>query len=182
MHSISMHHSIRPPLISTSPSTPPRYPFERSSDRQSTAKEADRCQLMLKRILKADFEYPRSRQVSPECKDLIDKILVADPDVRLGVPEIQEHAWFKKGLPKGYLEYNDQALQIEVTSVQPPEEIKRIIALAKTPDGDLQDVRASGRGVHACGVQYLHVLLCMHVCWCLCICCYYTPLCTNPTD
>lgn len=120
---------------------PCRYPFERSSDRHSTTKEADRCQLMLKRILKADFEYPKSRQVSPECRDLIDRILVTDPDVRLGIPEIQQHPWFQKGLPKGYLEYNDQALQIEVSSVQPPEEIKRIIALAKAPDGDLQNVR-----------------------------------------
>lgn len=96
---------------------------------------------MLKRILKADFEYPKSRQVSTECRDLIDRILVTEPDVRLGIPEIQQHPWFQKGLPKGYLEYNDQALQIEVSSVQPPEEIKRIISLAKAPDGDLQNVR-----------------------------------------
>lgn len=50
-------------------------------------------------------------QVSPECQELIGKMLVADPDERSSLQDIQQHPWFQKGLPNGYLEYNDMALQ-----------------------------------------------------------------------
>ena len=37
----------------------------------------------------ADYEWPSSKRVSKECKDLVSKILVADPKQRIAIAEIQ---------------------------------------------------------------------------------------------
>lgn len=44
---------------------------------------------VLDRILKVDYRLPRQPRVSEECKDLIRRILVADPALRLTIPQIQ---------------------------------------------------------------------------------------------
>lgn len=49
--------------------------------------------------------------VSPECIDMLKRILVADPRQRLGMDEIKQHAWFTRGLPPGALEMNEFLLQ-----------------------------------------------------------------------
>ncbi len=49
-----------------------RYPFERPSDRNDDR----RFQKILQRILKVDYSFPPSVDVSPECKDLLTHILV----------------------------------------------------------------------------------------------------------
>ena len=49
-----------------------RYPFERPSDRS----DDKRFQKILQRILKVDYSFPPSVEVSPECKDLLTHILV----------------------------------------------------------------------------------------------------------
>ena len=44
---------------------------------------------VLDRILRVDYNIPRSPRVSEECKDLMRRILVADPADRLTIPQIQ---------------------------------------------------------------------------------------------
>jgi serine/threonine protein kinase len=44
---------------------------------------------VLDRILKVNYQIPRTPRVSEECKDLIRKLLVADPKQRLTIPQIQ---------------------------------------------------------------------------------------------
>ena len=44
---------------------------------------------VLERILKVDYRIPRSPKISEECKDLIRRILVADPSQRLSIKQIQ---------------------------------------------------------------------------------------------
>ena len=48
---------------------------------------------MLERILAVDYQFPPSIPVSRECKDLLSKILVADPSKRYTISDIQKHPW-----------------------------------------------------------------------------------------
>ena len=65
------------------------------------------CALALQRILQVEYEFPPHVKVSKECRDLLHKILVPDPAKRITVPEIQNHVWYKKDLPPGVAEMND---------------------------------------------------------------------------
>ena len=47
-------------------------------------------------------------QVSEECKDLLKKVLMADPAQRLTIQGIMQHDWFLQDLPAGALEVNSR--------------------------------------------------------------------------
>ena len=47
-------------------------------------------------------------QVSEECKDLLRKVLMADPGQRLTIQGIMQHPWFLQDLPVGALEVNSR--------------------------------------------------------------------------
>lgn len=49
---------------------------------------------VLERILAVDFRFPGSIPVSAECKNLLSRILVADPAKRASIEEIQQHPWY----------------------------------------------------------------------------------------
>ncbi len=53
------------------------------------------CQVLqvLDRIMRVDYRIPKYPRISPECLDLIQRILVGDPDKRLTIQQIQEHPW-----------------------------------------------------------------------------------------
>ena len=61
----------------------------------------------LQRILQVEYDFPPHVKVSKECRDLLHKILVPDPAKRITVPEIQNHVWYKKDLPPGVSDMND---------------------------------------------------------------------------
>lgn len=63
--------------------------------------------VLLQRILQVEYEFPPHVKVSKECRDLLHRILVPDPAKRITVPEIQNHVWYKKDLPPGVAEMND---------------------------------------------------------------------------
>ena len=48
-----------------------------------------------------------SVKVSPECKDLLRRLLVADPELRMSIEAIREHPWFGQALPTGALHMNE---------------------------------------------------------------------------
>jgi serine/threonine protein kinase len=52
---------------------------------------------LFRKISNADFSYPS--WFGDDVKDLLDKILVADPKTRLSLLEITKHPWFTKGGP-----------------------------------------------------------------------------------
>lgn len=68
----------------------------------------------MQRILHVDYHIPPHVRASEDCKDLLAKILVADPHKRITVDGIYNHKWYLKGLPPGVREMNDR--------VQPPPE------------------------------------------------------------
>lgn len=52
---------------------------------------------LYKKILSANYQIPSF--VSPECRDLIKKILDTDPRTRYTIPEIRDHPWYKQVVP-----------------------------------------------------------------------------------
>jgi serine/threonine-protein kinase SRK2 len=80
------------------------YPFERPGD----STEPNRLTRMMQRILKVDYEFPEHVRPSPECEDLLSKILVLEPTKRATLKGIQEHPWYQKNLPQGVLNMNDR--------------------------------------------------------------------------
>ena len=66
--------------------------------------------LYAQRILSVDYQLPYNKQVSPECKHLLECILVADPEKRITMADIQRHPWFTRDLPEGVAHMNDQLL------------------------------------------------------------------------
>lgn len=51
--------------------------------------------------------------VSPECKDLLSKVLVGNPKRRYTVQQIQKHPWFLKDLPPGVIQMNAECLKLQ---------------------------------------------------------------------
>ena len=66
------------------------YPFEDPSDPKNFRKT-------MQRILTRTYSFPASRPVSEDVQDLLSRIFVVDPRLRLGVPGIVAHAWFRGG-------------------------------------------------------------------------------------
>ncbi|KAK8646829.1 hypothetical protein V6N13_120599 [Hibiscus sabdariffa] len=52
-----------------------------------------------KRILSVHYSIPDYVRVSMDCKHLLSRIFVANPDKRINIPEIKSHPWFLKNLP-----------------------------------------------------------------------------------
>ena len=66
--------------------------------------------MTVQRILKVEYVLPSHVVVTPECQDLLSKILAADPEQRITLSEVQKHPWFTKELPPGVAEMNDRLL------------------------------------------------------------------------
>ncbi|CAL5221600.1 g3820 [Coccomyxa viridis] len=84
------------------------YPFGRPEDERMAP--SARMHAMLQRILKVEYALPSHAVVTPECQDLLSKILAADPAQRITLSEVQKHPWYTKELPPGVAEMNDRLL------------------------------------------------------------------------
>ncbi|KAK8693164.1 hypothetical protein V6N13_070758 [Hibiscus sabdariffa] len=73
------------------------YPFEDPEDPRNFRKT-------IQRILSVHYSIPDYVRVSKECKHLLSRIFVADPDKRITIPEIKQHPWFLKNLPMEFME------------------------------------------------------------------------------
>jgi serine/threonine-protein kinase SRK2 len=43
-----------------------------------------------------DFVFPENATISPQCRDLITRILVANPAQRITIAEIFQHPWVQQ--------------------------------------------------------------------------------------
>ncbi|KAK9983297.1 hypothetical protein SO802_032822 [Lithocarpus litseifolius] len=68
------------------------YPFEDPDDPRNFRKT-------IGRILSVQYSIPDYVRVSMECKHLLSRIFVANPEKRITIPEIKIHPWFLKNLP-----------------------------------------------------------------------------------
>eukprot|EP01026_Neomeris_dumetosa_P035970 TRINITY_DN28930_c0_g1_i8.p1 TRINITY_DN28930_c0_g1~~TRINITY_DN28930_c0_g1_i8.p1 ORF type:complete len:397 (+),score=45.94 TRINITY_DN28930_c0_g1_i8:109-1191(+) len=118
------------------------YPFERAEDSRMPKQKQ---QQIIQRIIRVDYKLPPEIQLSTECKDLLSKILVADPDNRYSLQQIMRHPWFQHNLPEGALEFND------FMQTQPPpklphteEEVMSIVEQARREEGEEVNARGGG--------------------------------------
>ena len=50
-------------------------------------------------------------QISDPCRDMIERMLVSNPEQRISMSEIKRHPFFREGLPDGALGMNDCLLR-----------------------------------------------------------------------
>ncbi|XP_068636430.1 serine/threonine-protein kinase SAPK2-like isoform X2 [Aristolochia californica] len=104
------------------------YPFEDPEDPRNFRKT-------IGRILSVQYSIPDYVRVSMDCKHLLSRIFVANPEKRITIPEIKNHPWFLKNLPVEFMEGNDPNSQnndIDTPS-QNIEELMAIIQEAQKP-------------------------------------------------
>lgn len=105
------------------------YPFEDPDDPRNFKKT-------IGRILGVQYTIPDYVHVSAECRHLLSRIFVADPDKRITIPEIRNHEWFLKNLPADLVDAADTISNESDDPDQPTQsidEIMRIIAEARIP-------------------------------------------------
>ncbi|CAM8999409.1 unnamed protein product [Rhodiola kirilowii] len=106
---------------------------------------SEQCQ----RILSAHYSIPDYVRVSNECKHLLSRIFVADPEKRVTIPEIQKHLWFLKNLPEEFTQGAEGGLKAQVSDKsyqsQSTEDILAIV----------QEARKDGEGVKAAGGEFV---------------------------
>ncbi|MQL71206.1 hypothetical protein Taro_003535 [Colocasia esculenta] len=104
------------------------YPFEDPEEPKNFRKT-------IHRILNVQYSIPENLHLSPECLDLIKRIFVDNPAMRITMPEIRNHKWFLKNLPADLMDENMMNHQFEEPDqpIQSLDEIMQIIAEATVP-------------------------------------------------
>ncbi|XP_052191247.1 serine/threonine-protein kinase SAPK1 isoform X1 [Diospyros lotus] len=134
------------------------YPFEDPADPKNLRKS-------LSRILGVHYSIPDHVRTTIECRHLLSRIFVADPEKRITIPEIKGHPWFLKNLPVelmegGAYESNDvnnpsQSIEEVLAIIQEAgklsEELKvrdefmdSSMDLDELDDADVEDLETSG--------------------------------------
>ncbi|KAL4645259.1 hypothetical protein ACB092_02G223200 [Castanea dentata] len=102
------------------------YPFEDPEDPKNFRKT-------LPRILSVHYSIPDYVRISLECRHLLSRIFVANPEKRITIPEIKKHPWLLKNMPVEFMDENagDWQNDKENDSSQSIEEILSIIQEAR---------------------------------------------------
>lgn len=103
------------------------YPFEDEDDPRNFRKT-------LTRILSVHYSVPDYVRVSADCKHLLSRIFVANPDKRITISEIQKHPWFLKDLPGELIDPNESISDMDKENnnvFQSIKEVKEIVQEAR---------------------------------------------------
>ncbi|XP_021857922.1 serine/threonine-protein kinase SRK2I isoform X1 [Spinacia oleracea] len=105
-----------------------RYPFEDPEEPKDFRK-------MIQRILSVQYAIPDGIFISPECRHLISRIFVQEPESRITIPEIKRHDWFIKNLPTDLTDENSVSNQFQELEqpMQSIDAIMQIISEATIP-------------------------------------------------
>eukprot|EP00882_Tetradesmus_deserticola_P001435 GHRQ01001552.1.p1 GENE.GHRQ01001552.1~~GHRQ01001552.1.p1 ORF type:complete len:377 (+),score=197.27 GHRQ01001552.1:1110-2240(+) len=111
-----------------------QYPFETQAPGGPKLEPDRRIRTMMDRIVNMQWSIPNGIEISAECRDLLSRMLVRNPDERITMSEIHRHPWFIANLPVEAVSMNDSYLADEdYSAVQSEEDIKRILSEAQTP-------------------------------------------------
>ncbi|KAH7566876.1 hypothetical protein JRO89_XS08G0247700 [Xanthoceras sorbifolium] len=117
------------------------YPFEDPEDPRNFRKT-------IQRILTVQYSIPDYVRVSMECRLLLSRIFVANPEKRITIPEIKKHSWFLKSLPIDleYMEEDDDQVQKrdEKNDTNESQSIEEILSI-------VEEARKGGEGGHKVG-------------------------------
>lgn len=115
-----------------------KHPFLRSED--SALPQNVQIVKLFQRVVNSDYYVAPEEQaeVSRECLDMLQHILVADPKRRSTVPQIMRHPWFVNCLPEGAHGMNDHYLARTPAAgtCQPATDIERLVKEAEVPNID----------------------------------------------
>ncbi|PRW33203.1 Serine threonine- kinase SAPK1 [Chlorella sorokiniana] len=77
-----------------------QYPFKEDKD-------------FARRIVAGQWTMPQAEAegLSPECRDMLSRLLVVNPEKRIGMEGIFAHPWFQRDLPEGALAMNTSYMQ-----------------------------------------------------------------------
>jgi serine/threonine-protein kinase SRK2 len=76
-----------------------QYPFETQAPGGPKMEADRRIRAMMDRIVALQWSIPDGVEISAECRDLLGRMLVRDPDARISMAEIHKHPWFTANLP-----------------------------------------------------------------------------------
>ena len=77
----------------------------------------------MQRILNVEYSLPSRANVSAECRDLLSKLLVADPRARIPLEGVWQHPWFQRDLPEGVSAMNIHLLANPATFNGPGDQV-----------------------------------------------------------
>lgn len=101
------------------------YPFEDPSDPRNFRKT-------IQRIMAVNYSFPSEVDVSPECRDLVAQIFVADTSKRITLADVKRHPWFLVDLPASLSAHDNDGPSVDEFCRQSVEEITAIVQEAKT--------------------------------------------------
>ncbi|XP_039023325.1 serine/threonine-protein kinase SAPK2-like isoform X2 [Hibiscus syriacus] len=96
------------------------YPFQDPNDPKNFGNT-------IGRILSVHYSFPDYVRVSVECKHLLSRIFVVNPEKRITIPEIRSHPWFLKNLPVELMEGGSWERNDVNNPSQTMEEVQSII-------------------------------------------------------
>lgn len=97
------------------------YPFEDPDDPRNFRKT-------LTRILGVQYSIPDYVRVSMDCKHLLSRIFVDNPEKRITIAEIKTHPWFVKNMPSVFKDDEESSLEVEKTNM-PSQSIEEVISI-----------------------------------------------------
>lgn len=111
-----------------------QYPFETQVPGAPKMEADRRIRSMMDRIVNMQWSIPAGVEISPECRDLLSRMLVRDPDERITMSQIHTHPWFTANLPAEAVSMNDSYLaDDDYSGVQSVEDIQALLSEAQTP-------------------------------------------------
>ncbi|KAI8468224.1 MAG: Snf1-like ser/thr protein kinase [Monoraphidium minutum] len=111
-----------------------QYPFETQVPGGPKMEADRRIRTMMDRIVNMQWTVPDGVVISAECRDLLGRMLVRDPDNRITMAQIHGHPWFTANLPAEAVSMNDSYLaDDDYSGVQSVEDIKALLSEAQTP-------------------------------------------------
>eukprot|EP00879_Flechtneria_rotunda_P002116 GHRR01002298.1.p1 GENE.GHRR01002298.1~~GHRR01002298.1.p1 ORF type:complete len:377 (+),score=117.01 GHRR01002298.1:413-1543(+) len=122
-----------------------QYPFETQQPGGPKLEPDRRIRTMMDRIVNMQWSLPAGIEISAECRDLLTRMLVRNPDDRITMEEIHRHPWFIANLPVEAVSMNDSYLNDEdYSNVQSVEDIRRILSEAQTPGPNKYNFESQG--------------------------------------
>ncbi|KAF5738004.1 serine/threonine-protein kinase SAPK2-like isoform X1 [Tripterygium wilfordii] len=121
------------------------YPFEDPEDPRNFRKT-------IQRILSVQYSIPDYVRVSKECKNLLSRIFVADPEKRITIPEIKKHPWFLKNLPVEFAAAAEEKEEEENSMESDNKSMEEVVSI-------IQEARKPGEGMKLVGDSFLDELM-----------------------
>lgn len=107
-----------------------RYPFE--SPASGTISRANEILKMLEKMVNRKYPMPENVELTPECRDLLTRLLLPDPNQRITMADVMKHPWFVANLPAAAANMNAGYLNAAFPpGYQKPEDIHKLLEDAK---------------------------------------------------